>query len=246
MSTSITKVGDVVIITQVLPRGESAFPLQLPAANGANSTNATQQATPPPSATTSPIKMDAVTASFLRGRPLSLGVVQIFLGVLCVLFSLTSALSRLLVSHAPLCVAVIFVASGSVVVAAGSRPSVKHVWATLVSNVVSVVVSVVGAVYVSWLLCDSPLSVIMCDDIINEDEGKSNCVGKLWLLDRVVSGLLSLTLVLLVLQFCVAAIVSVFSGKSIRRQQRWSGGDLGASMQDAGVEETCEQSPNSP
>ncbi|KAG7475337.1 membrane-spanning 4-domains subfamily A member 4A-like [Solea senegalensis] len=245
MSTSISKVGDVVIITQVLPRGESAFPLQLPAANSTNSTNATQQATPPSSATTSPIKMDAVTASFLQGRPLSLGVVQIFLGVLCVLFSLTSALSRLLVFHAPLCVAVIFVASGSVAVAAGSRQSVKHVWATLISNVVSVVVSAVGVVYVSWLLCDSPLSVIMCDDIIS-DEGKSKCVGKLWLLNRVGRGLLSLTLVLLVLQFCVAAIVSVFSGKSIRRQQQWSGGDLGVSMQDAGVEETCEQSPNSP
>ncbi|KAG7475338.1 membrane-spanning 4-domains subfamily A member 4A-like [Solea senegalensis] len=211
MSTSISKVGDVVIITQVLPRGESAFPLQLPAANSTNSTNATQQATPPSSATTSPIKMDAVTASFLQGRPLSLG----------------------------------FVASGSVAVAAGSRQSVKHVWATLISNVVSVVVSAVGVVYVSWLLCDSPLSVIMCDDIIS-DEGKSKCVGKLWLLNRVGRGLLSLTLVLLVLQFCVAAIVSVFSGKSIRRQQQWSGGDLGVSMQDAGVEETCEQSPNSP
>lgn len=67
-STSITTVGGLVVVTQVIPQGETSIQLQSP--------SATQQ---PPAKTTkapptTPAKMDDMTAAFLRGEPQGLGV----------------------------------------------------------------------------------------------------------------------------------------------------------------------------
>nr|XP_046256204.1 membrane-spanning 4-domains subfamily A member 4A isoform X3 [Scatophagus argus] len=134
-STSVTKIGGVVVVTQVLPQDETSIPLQAAAAVTQAPPPAKQapppakQAPPqakqgPPSANT---KMDDMTAAFLRGEPQSLGVVQIFIGVLCILFSLTAACSQILILHAPFCLAVAFVISGSLAVAAARRTSVRLV-----------------------------------------------------------------------------------------------------------------------
>ncbi|XP_034721740.1 uncharacterized protein si:dkey-7j14.6, partial [Etheostoma cragini] len=92
-------------------------------------------------------------------------VVQIFIGLLCVLFSLTSLLSPVLILHAPLCLAVAFVVSGSVAMAAARRTSLGLVWTCLAWNLLGVALGVVGVAYLCWLLVDGPASRGLCDPV---------------------------------------------------------------------------------
>ncbi|XP_041650109.1 membrane-spanning 4-domains subfamily A member 4A [Cheilinus undulatus] len=201
-STSITKVGGVMVVTQVIPQDEKAIPLQDPAASPAR---------PPPSATLAPpspppTKMDDMTATFLRGEPQGLGIVQIIIGVLCVLFSLTAIFSSILLGHAPFCFGVTFVVSGSLALAASRRTSVPMIRACLTWNLIGLVFGVAGIVYTSFQLADRPPSVRLCE----------SCTRGMWLLDMVVYGLLGLLMVLLVLHVCVTITVCVFSVRALR------------------------------
>lgn len=63
-STSVTKVGGVLVVTQVIPQEESSIPLQAPP------TQAPPTQAPPPASA----KLDDMTACFLRGEPQGLGV----------------------------------------------------------------------------------------------------------------------------------------------------------------------------
>ncbi|XP_070768257.1 membrane-spanning 4-domains subfamily A member 4A [Enoplosus armatus] len=218
-STSITTVGGLVVVTQVIPQDDNHIQLQ---------TAATSPQAPPPATKappTHPAKMDDMAAAFLRGEPLGLGVVQIFIGLLCILFSLTAVYSPTLIGHAPLCLAVTFVVSGSLAVAAARRTSVRLVWASLVWHLISVVFGLAGVAYLCWLLAAGPPSERFCGShtlggFMSTDEQKTTCINKMWMLNVSVYGLLGLLLVLLVLQVCVAVTVCVFSGKAIRRRGR--------------------------
>nr|XP_046256202.1 membrane-spanning 4-domains subfamily A member 4A isoform X2 [Scatophagus argus] len=257
-STSVTKIGGVVVVTQVLPQDETSIPLQAAAAVTQAPPPAKQA---PPSANT---KMDDMTAAFLRGEPQSLGVVQIFIGVLCILFSLTAACSQILILHAPFCLAVAFVISGSLAVAAARRTSVRLVWASLVWNAISVVLGLVGVAHLCWLLADQSPSKRFCGSetwggVVPTDEERMKCVDNMWILNVSVYGLLGLLLVLLVLHVCVAVTVCVFSAKAVRRHSRYTritvevDDNFSASAHDSDVallgsdgEETSTSAPNSP
>ncbi|XP_068179842.1 high affinity immunoglobulin epsilon receptor subunit beta [Antennarius striatus] len=229
-STSVTKVGGVVIVTQVIPQDENAIQLQTPpvAAQApppvADSFLPTMKTTPPARKTppTVPTKVDEMTATFLRGQPHGLGVVQILIGLLCILFSLSAAYHPFLLLHAPFCLAVSFVISGAVSLAAVGRTSASLVWNSLVWNVISTIMGLVGVAYLCWLLADRPPSERFCDSgtwggIVPTRSEISSCADKLWLLDVCLYGPLGLLLVLMVLQVCVAVTLSVFSGLSISR-----------------------------
>lgn len=118
------------VITQVIPQDESSIPLHgVP--HGSQATPTAPPAPPPARRPLPPTKLDELSASFLQGGPQGLGVsflghcltavplhprccngvcvfqvVQIIVGVLCILFSLRAAYSPLLVLHAPLCLTV--------------------------------------------------------------------------------------------------------------------------------------------
>ncbi|XP_026172452.1 membrane-spanning 4-domains subfamily A member 4A-like [Mastacembelus armatus] len=207
-STSVTTVGGVVVITQVIPQDES-IRLHCDAP--------TEQAPPPPA----PAKMDDMTTTFLRGEPRGLGVVQIFIGLLCILFSLTCVFSHYLILHAPFALAIVFVVSGSVVEAAGRRTSVGLVWASLVSNLFGAMSGLLGVAYVCWLLAGRPPSELLCGPRTMVYDERDRCSSNMWILDVLVFGLRGLLLVLLVLQVCVNITVCVFSGKSIRHRSRY-------------------------
>lgn len=73
MSTSLTKVGGVVIITQVIPQDEANVPLgSIP--HGLQATPTTAPAPPPARRLLPPTKLDELSASFLQGGPQGLGV----------------------------------------------------------------------------------------------------------------------------------------------------------------------------
>ncbi|XP_068426364.1 membrane-spanning 4-domains subfamily A member 4A-like isoform X2 [Clinocottus analis] len=209
-STSITSVGGMVVVTQVYPQ-DTSVPLQ--------TTQETPPPAPPATPTSSASKMDDMTAVFLRGEPRNLGIVQVFVGLLCVLFSLTSLFSPVLILHAPLSLAVTFVVSGSLAVAAAKQTSVSRVWASLVSGLLSALLGLAGVAYLCWLLALSPASKRLCDSDGFQFTGleEVQCSNKLRLLNVCVYGLQGVLLVLLVLQVCVSVTVSVFSVRALRR-----------------------------
>lgn len=67
-STSVTTVGGVVIVTQVIPKDDFSIPLETPA------DPAVQAAQPVVKTPLGPSKEDAKESVFLRGEPLGLGV----------------------------------------------------------------------------------------------------------------------------------------------------------------------------
>lgn len=267
-STSVTTLGGVVVVTQVIPKEESG--IQLQAANQAPPppTQATPSATQAPSVPPSS-KVDVMTAAFLKGEPLSLGVVQIFIGLLCIIFSVTAAFSHTLMGHAPFCLAAIFLVSGSLAVAAARRTSVGLVCACLVWNLVSILLGLGGVAYACWLLADRAPSHRLCDTNASggfapTDAEKRKCSEKLELVDVCVYGLLGLLLVLLVLQVCVTVTICVYSGRALRRRGRYdhitvevhnggalfsdaaSGLDSDVALLDSEGVETSTPPPNSP
>ncbi|XP_072249307.1 membrane-spanning 4-domains subfamily A member 4A [Leuresthes tenuis] len=209
--TSVTTVGGVVIVTQVIPKDDSSILLQTPA-------DPARQA-PPPAVKTSPTKEESKAATFLRGEPQGLGVVQIFIGLLGVLLSLTAIFCPALIGFAPLGLAAVFVVSGSLAVASGRRTSVSLVWGSLLSNVLSILLGVAGLIYVGLLFASEPPSSLICGPR-PDTSFPYNCSYKLQYLDVTVFGLLGLCLFLLVLQVCVSIGVCVFSGKVIRKLKR--------------------------
>lgn len=74
-STSVTKIGGVVVVTQVIPQDEKSIPLQSPANTAETPPTATQAPPParkaPPAA---PTKMDDMTSIFMKAGPQCLGV----------------------------------------------------------------------------------------------------------------------------------------------------------------------------
>ncbi|XP_056300023.1 uncharacterized protein si:dkey-7j14.6 isoform X1 [Pseudoliparis swirei] len=208
-STSITAVGGVVTVTQVIPQDSSP-----------------KRATP----TFPASKMDDMTAAFLRGEPRGLGMVQVSVGLLCVLFSLTSLFSPTLVPHAPLSLAVILVVSGSIAVATAKQPSVG--WSlcapgpglgSLVSSLVSALLGLGGVAYLCWLLAEGPASKLLCDSDAFRLSGpqETRCRQNLTILNVCVYGLQGVLLVLLVLQVCVTVTVSVFSVRALQRRDAY-------------------------
>ncbi|MED6294748.1 hypothetical protein CHARACLAT_024275 [Characodon lateralis] len=222
-STSVTTVGGVVIVTQIIPKDDLSIPLQTPA-------NPTAQAQHPvPKTLPRPSTKEGKEDIFLRGEPQALGVIQIFIGMLCVLFSLMVLFSKALILYAPFSLGVLFVVSGSLALAAGRRTSAALVWVSLVSNGFSVLLSLAGVIYNCLLLASGPPSKIFCDYQTSNIHFKAlnitsravsaweqRCPGELWRLDELLYGLLGVFLVLLVLQVCVSVTVCVLSGRIIR------------------------------
>lgn len=227
-STSVTKIGGVVVVTQVIPQDEKSIPLQSPANTAETPPTATQAPPParkaPPAA---PAKMDDMTSIFMKAGPQCLGVVQIFIGVLCVLFSATAAYSPVLLLHAPFCLGVTFVVSGSLALAAVRRTSVELVRASLVWNVIGAVMGLVGVAFTCWLLADHRPSERFCNtepwgDYQPTQSQIWRCMDEMRLMDVSLYGSLGLLLVLLVLQVCVAITVCVFSARSIGRHNNYA------------------------
>ncbi|XP_075994516.1 uncharacterized protein LOC142989039 [Genypterus blacodes] len=247
-STSITTVGGVVIVTHVLPQDQTSVALQ---SVGKPSPPSAALAPPPPGPA-SPSKLSHTTSS-KRAELQGLGIVQVAVGLLCVVFSLTSIGSSFLIVHAPLCAGVAFVLSGSLSVALSRRSSVPLVSVTLASSVLSVLLSLMGVAYLCWLLAYRPASQIFCgirdfDQYRNASEVGRNCVQMVWSLNLVLDGLRGFLLLLVFLQLCVSFATCVLSVKVRGRHASItvSGGDvspLSASCSDVALLDSVDDDP---
>ncbi|XP_028326182.1 membrane-spanning 4-domains subfamily A member 4A [Gouania willdenowi] len=218
-STSITTVGGVIVVTQVIPKDDASIPLETP--------QNPSTAPPPALRSPAPAKVDDMTAVFLQGAPLSLGVMQIMVGLLGALFSLMALYSHNMIIYAPYALSLMFVFSGSVAAIAGRIPSVSWIWASLLSHLLSVVLAVMGVAYICFLLATVYPSDLVCDrndfiQFVDMDVVWMQCRNKLHLLNRILYGLEGFLLVLLVLQFCVSISVTVFSCRALKLRNRHS------------------------
>ncbi|XP_061552260.1 uncharacterized protein LOC133412706 isoform X2 [Phycodurus eques] len=211
-SSSVTSVGGVLIVTQVIPRDGSAVPPQA----DTPAPPADARAAPP----ASPAKENAKSAAHRRGLIPGLGVSAC--APQCVKMERQTRTS-FVCAGCPDGHRLAFLASGWLAVAARRRTSATLVWACLWSNAVSVLLSLGGAAYLSWLLATGRPAESVCGDrLAGDGKAWSVCVENLWLLDRALSGLRGLFLVVLLLQAAVCAALCVFTAGAIRTRQRYA------------------------
>ncbi|XP_037130910.1 uncharacterized protein LOC119136467 [Syngnathus acus] len=207
-SSSVTSVGGILIITRVV-RQDGGNALQ-------------RDAAPAPPAHAGPAEKDPGDADHQRRELQGLGVVQVAVGLLCVLFSLT-AISHFLVAHVVFCGGVWFVACGWVTMGARRRTSATLMRVCLWSNAVAILLSLGGVAYLSWLLATRWPSTDVCGlRPDNQYEAWSRCVASLRLLNILVQGLRGLFLLLLLLQAAVCAAICVLTAKAIKTGSRYA------------------------
>lgn len=94
-STSVTKIGGVVVVTQVIPQDEKSIPLQSPATSAETPPTVTQA--PPPARKAAPPKMDDMTSIFMKAGPQCLGVRHEADGVFNVIYWMSVNVVQLLI-----------------------------------------------------------------------------------------------------------------------------------------------------
>lgn len=240
-SSTITRVGGLVLVTQVIPESKYdamvlSDSLKIPDVTTANTTEAPPPAVQaPPASPEAPVKKDAMTSTFLRGEPVIMGVFQLFLGLVFILFSLTAAFHRILLLHAPICGSVLFVVAGAVTLSAAKSTTQFSVCLAAGWSVLSSVLSAGGVAYLSWLLAGPRPTQRLCEGLDYE-----RCVNfnyGLWSLDSLVMGLQGLFLVLMVLQLAFSLTVSSFSIKAAQHRP------LQMVLSEADSDESLLQSP---
>ncbi|XP_077454642.1 uncharacterized protein LOC144073018 isoform X2 [Stigmatopora argus] len=203
-SSSVTSVGGMLVVTQVIPRDGNSVP---PPKHG--------EMEPPGQA---PEAEDAEKSPVRRRGELSgLGAVQVVVALLCVLFGLTG-ISPYLAPHLAFCAGVCLLASGGLALAAERRMDTMRMRACLWFNAAAVPVSLVGAAYLVWLLAAVSPAVSVCGPLLREDyrEAWYDCLRDLRPLNVVVEGLRGLFLVLLVLQAGVSVATSILASRAIK------------------------------
>ncbi|CAL8248974.1 unnamed protein product [Lota lota] len=209
--SSITKVNGMVVVTQVFPAAENR--------DTAGPDPGMRDPHGPESPVYNPVKVSEMAAAFLRGQPQSLGIAQIFVGLLCATSGLIGLLAPSLMMSLPLIASVVFVVSGSVAVAARRGTDVAMIRATLGVHVLSALVSLAGTLFLGWLLATQAYQPQLCP----ETGPSEKCHTMLWSLQNVLRGVWALVLVLTVSEFCIAVSLCVFSGLALRTSKPYKG-----------------------
>ncbi|XP_067304179.1 membrane-spanning 4-domains subfamily A member 4A [Pseudorasbora parva] len=148
---------------------------------------------------------------FLKGKPLSLGLVQVFTGLVILTLCTITLLVDMLRAEYVICLGLPFVLSGSVAIAAHKRSSPSLIKATLAMSVICALLAATGAGYFSW-----ELSVRPGEDPCNS-QNYSSCSNMFWKFNNLMDGVKGLLLVLSVLQMCVCISLSIFSSRAINQ-----------------------------
>ncbi|XP_073704017.1 membrane-spanning 4-domains subfamily A member 4A [Garra rufa] len=153
------------------------------------------------------------TRMFLKGRPLSLGLVQMFTGVVVMTLCTIIVLVDMLNIEAVMCLGLPFVISGSVAIAAHKRSTSSRIKATLAMSVICTLLAAAGIGYFSWELSKRP-----GEDPCN-GSGHWSCFNMFRTFNGLIDGMRGLLLVLCFLELCVCISLSVFSAQAIQKDE---------------------------
>ncbi|XP_052000311.1 membrane-spanning 4-domains subfamily A member 4A [Xyrauchen texanus] len=192
-SSMTTTANGVTVVTHIIPIEEKTLDLE------ASFVDPEKPSLPP------------TTRMFLKGKPLSLGLVQVFTGlVIMALCSITLVINTL-PAEIIFALGLPFVISGSVAIVAHSRSNLTLIKATLSMSVICAVVAVGGICYFSWMLSIRPEEDPSCNG-----ESYWSCQYMRWRFINLMDGVKGILLSLSFLELCVCITLSVISGRAIR------------------------------
>ncbi|XP_042597508.1 membrane-spanning 4-domains subfamily A member 4A [Cyprinus carpio] len=195
-SSMITEANGVKVVTHVIPLEEKTESLDLKSS----------------SVELEKSNLSPKTTMFLKGKPLSLGLVQVFIGLVVMTLCTITVLVDMLNVETVMSLGLPFVVSGSVAIAAHKRSSSTLIKATLAMSVICALLAAAGTGYFSWELSNRP----------GEDpcgESYWSCSYMIWRFNSLVDGLRGLLLVLCFLELCVCISLSIFSARAIQQDK---------------------------
>lgn len=158
-------------------------------------------------------KLPPIARMFLKGRPMVLGLMQVFIGVVMMsLLTITMVANNL---HADFVVTLglPFVVSGIVAITAHKRLNAMLIQATLAMSIICALLAAAGIGYFSWELSFRPGG----DECSNSEYW--GCSYMRFKYYGLLDGIRGLLLVLSCLELCVCISLSVFSIRAIREDK---------------------------
>ncbi|XP_007243210.2 membrane-spanning 4-domains subfamily A member 15 [Astyanax mexicanus] len=153
----------------------------------------------------------SMTSTFLRGVPVALGTVQIFVGLVMAALGTITWVSGVLRGEVPLGLGISFFICGSVSLAANKGTSPGLIKSALALNIIGAMLASAGVCYFAYVLAIPP-NLDGC--------GQSqyyNCTNIAWTLTSLILGVKITLLVLCVLELCVCTSLAVFSAMAIHQ-----------------------------
>ncbi|KAI4892415.1 hypothetical protein NFI96_019351 [Prochilodus magdalenae] len=193
MATSVTTAAHgVQVVTHIIPLDESAPPCS------SESKKSQEKSTLP-----------YMTQMFLKGEPVALGTLQIFIGLVIIVMEIITLAARSLYEEFPLGFGISCIVCGSVTLAAHKGTSLRLIKSTLALNIIGILLALLGICYFCFEFATrSRLSD--CIDLY----GYWDCNSKAWQVTIFLDGLNGLQLVFSVLEMCVCITLVVFSCKA--------------------------------
>ncbi|XP_066540136.1 membrane-spanning 4-domains subfamily A member 4A [Hoplias malabaricus] len=148
-----------------------------------------------------------MTKMFLTGEPVALGTVQVFIGLVMMAMGTFALVAGVLNGEVPLGLGISCIISGAVTLAAREGTSPGLIRSTLVLNIISTLLALVGVCYFCTELVNRP---------VQPDCTQSfwSCGELNWSFSVMLDGLKGMLLVLSVLEVCVCITLVVFACKS--------------------------------
>ncbi|XP_026541035.1 membrane-spanning 4-domains subfamily A member 4A-like [Notechis scutatus] len=155
---------------------------------------------------------------FYQGEPLALGITQIFIGIIGIIFGI---LLNVMEDHVfayiqimiPYWSGILYIISGSLAVAAARNPKIPLVQGTLAMNVISAITAGIGIIFLSFTITFSKYHFMyLCYRSGNESE-ETSCHDTI----HITEGILAVLIVFTTLEFCIGISLASFGCKMLCR-----------------------------
>lgn len=161
---------------------------------------------------------------FLKGEPRALGTTQIMIGITCIIFGIALAIQEttiVIYAGLPFWTSLLFIASGSVAVAASRNTNTCLVKSALALNFISAITAGISLIlYIIDIAHDHMQYKKTCND---NDWHYSYYYGCSYIQRRKLSFIYSIQAIILIftlLEFCIAVSLSIFGCKTTNQENR--------------------------
>ncbi|XP_039181750.1 membrane-spanning 4-domains subfamily A member 4A-like [Crotalus tigris] len=155
---------------------------------------------------------------FYQGEPLALGITQIFIGIIGMIFGiLLDIMNDYFIIYSVIKIAywsgILYIISGSLAVAAARNPKIPLVQGALAMNVISAVSAGIGIIFLSFSITTrfSYHFMFLCREF--EHSYQEKCYESL----HIIQGILAVLLIFTILEFCITISVASFGCKMLCR-----------------------------